>query len=109
SAWAVSVRDTTDSNGGKGYVFLLKSKEKEGLTLALTYLTFPNLPLIKKQIKFTNQSSKDFKLESLDVENFNINTWIFNAWIMRNYARYKHLGPYIGDWDDPLVIVHDVS
>ena len=109
SSWEVSVRDINELNGAKGYVFTLKSKEKEGLTLALTYLTFPNLPLIKKQIKFTNQSSKDFKLESLDVENFNINTWIFNAWIMRNYARYKHLGPYIGDWDDPLVIVHDVS
>lgn len=109
SAWSVSVRDTTISGGGKGYVFLLKSTEKEGLNVSLTYLTFPNLPLIKKQLTIYNSSLTDFKLESLDVENLNLNLWTFNAWIMRNYARYKHIGPYIGDWDDPLVIVHDVS
>ena len=109
STWDVSVKDTTLAGGGNGYSFLLKSKEKAGLTVVVSYLIFPNLPLIKKQLKFLNQSAEPFMIEALKVEELNIKIVSYDAWVMRNYGRYKHLGPYIGDWDDPLVVVHDAT
>ncbi len=29
--------------------------------------------------------------------------------VYHNYARNTHLAKYVGDWDDPVVVVHDVS
>jgi hypothetical protein len=39
SAWEVSYRDTTENNGGKGFVFILNSKEFQGLFISMIYLT----------------------------------------------------------------------
>jgi len=55
-----------------------------------------------------NTGDKPLKVEAIDIEAlYPANSYPYNSWIYRQYARYKHLGPYIGDHNDPLVIVHN--
>ena len=86
----------------------LKS-ENEDLQISLTYLIYPNLPLIKKKIEITNISEKELKIESLDVERLKISGGGVgtSSWIMNDYGRQKHLGQFEGNWYDPVVVVHN--
>ncbi len=57
-----------------------------------------------------NTGNASLKVEEIDVEVLHLNRWDqVNSWVYRQYARYKHLGPYVGDWNDPLVVVHHQS
>lgn len=79
----------------------------KNLELTITYLSYPDLPVIRKKIDFTNTGTTELKLESLDVESLNVPWGNTHNIVFQNYARYKHIGPFTGNWDDPLVIVHD--
>lgn len=109
SSWIINYQDTTDLTGGKGLVFKLQSRQMPGLNVKVTYFTYPSLPLVKKQLSFYNSGRRNIKLESLDVECFKIGWAETESWIMKNYGRYKHLGAYVGDWDDPLILIHDLD
>lgn len=107
SSWDVASRDTVCANGGKGYVFTLKSKEQKGLALDISYITYPDVALVRKQIEFHNTGDSNLCIENLDVENLQSQGFADN-WVMRYYGRYKHVGPYVGDWDDPVIVLHDL-
>ena len=77
------------------------------MEIAVTYLTYPDLPIIRKKIDFKNVGSEELKIESLDVESLNIPWGNTHNVIYTNYARYKKIGPFLGNWDDPLIISHD--
>ncbi len=32
---------------------------------------------------------------------------MLHAMVYHNYARMKHIGPFVGNWDDPVVVIHD--
>ncbi len=97
-----------DDHEGRGVSLTLKGTgEINALELDITYLLYPGLPLIRKYITFRNNGDKAVKIESLDVENLRMNWPLTSSEIFANYAREKRLGTYIGDWDDPLVIVQD--
>ncbi len=101
----------TDSNHGNGVEVMLRGDEPASmnLTLRITYLLYPAMPVIHKKIALENSGAEDIKIESLDVENFQLPFDITHTWVMKNYARQKHLGPYLGDWNDAAVVVHDVT
>lgn len=111
SGWKViSCKPITDLNGSSGAELYLKGVGKaEGMEIVLSYLSFPDLPVISKRIKFINISSSDIKLEAVDVESLNLNLDYVSTWVYHNYARMKHLGTYIGDWDDPVVVIHNTT
>lgn len=109
SGWSVSYRDTTDNLSDKGLVFTLKSKTSPEFIVKVSYFTYPELPLVKKVISFYNAGKSNLKLEALDVENFQIGWSERETWTMRYYGRYRHVGPYVGDWDDPLITLHDMD
>lgn len=109
SRWDVSFRDTSDCLQSKGIVFQLNSNDSTDFTIQITYMAYKDIPVIKKQISFHNNGSNDIKLEALDIENLKINWNPTETWIMRYYGRYKHLGAYIGDWNDPIITVHDLE
>ena len=48
------------------------AEENKNLELTITYLSYPNLPVIRKKIDFKNTGTTELKLESLDVESLNI-------------------------------------
>ena len=108
SGWKFdSTQDISDENNGIGINLTISSKTITGLTLKLNYLTYPNLPLIRKWITITNNSKSEFKLEKLNIENLHSVFDQIHSIVLHNYARMKHIGRFVGNWDDPLVVIHD--
>lgn len=105
----IAVKAIRDENEGDGAQIILESPENN-LRIAVTYLLYPDLPIIRKKITFTNLSSDDQCLESVDLESlrFDQSGTGTECWVMHDYARQKSLGQYIGNWYDPVVIVHEV-
>jgi alpha-galactosidase len=104
SGWKITNIKTCVQNKGEGATLTL---EGHGLNLQITYLLYPNFPVIRKKIWVTNLSGKEIKLENFDVESLNISWENAHNVIYNNYMRYKRLGPFTGDWDDPVVAVQD--
>jgi alpha-galactosidase len=100
----------SDERGGNGAVLKLTGKgPAEGLEIELAYITYPGLPLIRKWITFRNTSSEDMKLEAVDVESLFLDIDYVSTWVYHNYARMKHLGPFVGNWYDPVVVIHNTT
>ena len=71
-------------------------------------MLYPKLPILRKWIKITNTGTTELKLESLNIEDLNTKLVNTHTVVYHNYARMKHLGRFIGDWDDPVVVVHQI-
>lgn len=87
------------------------SSTETSLQLGITYLIYPELPLVRKKIEFTNTGDSVIRLESLDIERIKfagggIGT---NSWVMNDYGRQKHMGQFTGNWYDPVVVIHNTS
>ena len=102
----ISARDTSAANGMKGVILSFYEPSK-AFKVELSYLTYPDLPLVRKFLKVQNLCGTEMKLEGVNVEDFNPGFSETHAVTRRNYARDKAFGPYHGDWDDPLVVVDD--
>lgn len=111
TGWKVmSCKSLTDVNGGSGAILALSGKgSAEGIDIELTYFSYPDLPVIRKKLTFVNRSTADIKLEAVDVESLNLNLDYVSTWVYHNYARMKHLGTYVGDWNDPVVVIHNTT
>lgn len=79
-----------------------------GIQIRIRYLLYPDLPVIRKQIEVINNGSGEIKIENIDGEALNLSVDFTHAWIMHDYARQKALGQYIGNWYDPLTVIHYV-
>ncbi len=106
----VSVSGVSDETQGNGAKVILKYPGAN-FQMAVTYLMYPNLPIIRKKISFTNTGSNKMKLESLDIERLRFRgSDIGNdCWIMHDYARQKTLGQFVGNAFDPVVVVHKIN
>lgn len=109
TGWQLVKSDPVKEKDGSGYVVELLgiSDPNRDLKLELTYLVYPGVPVIRKKITFTNTGKQELKIESLDVESLTLAWSNTHNVIYNQYGRYKRLGPFTGDWDDPAVIVHD--
>ena len=108
SGWKVAgVEKTEDSTGGSGaFIRLQPLNSASAFEIKLNYLLYPNLPVVRKQLTVINLGNEPLKVEEIDVEALCLSFSPTYSWIYRQYARYRHLGPYVGDWNDPLLIVH---
>jgi len=99
-----------DKTGGKGICIYLRNSD-EKVELGITYLLYPDLPIIRKKIEFNNIGNKQLKIESLDIERlrFSGTGSGTHCWILNDYARQKSLGQFEGNWYDPVVIIHQVD
>ena len=98
----------SDNKQGKGVTVTVRGVgEISMLEVDITYMLYPNLSVIRKNLSFRNNSDIEMKLESLDIENIRLSWAPVSSCVYANYARQQHFGTYIGDWDDPLVVVHD--
>ena len=111
SGWnLISFNSATDSHKGAGATVRLQGlKEFEGIVAEITYLLYPDLPVIRKQINLRNNSGKEIRIESFDIEKLILGFSFVEAVTYANYGRQKHLSTYIGDWDDPLIAIHSYS
>lgn len=106
----VSCKPVSDELQGTGAAWKLKGRgPAEGLELTITYLLYPDLPLVRKWLTFRNISDIDIKLEAVDIEKLSLNIDYVTTWVYHNYARMKHIGPYSGNWDDPVVVIHNTT
>lgn len=103
-----SFENVKDENGGNGAKIILLNAE-QGIELNIYYFLYPELPLVRKKMEFTNTGNAVLKLEALDIERmrFEGSGTGTNSWVLKNYARQKALHQYVGDCYDPIVIVHE--
>lgn len=106
----VSVEMVKSENRGDGAVVVLDHPGSK-IRITITYLLYPELPIIRKKISFVNTGKKEISLEALDIESlrFKYSGTGTECWVMHDYARQKSLGQFIGNWYDPVVVVHEVS
>ena len=111
SGWnLISFAAAADSHYGKGATVKLQgTKGFSGIEADITYFLYPDLPVIRKQIKILNNSQKEIRIESLDIEKLILGFSFVEAVTYANYGRQKHLSTYLGDWDDPVIAVHSYS
>ena len=77
------------------------------LRVELAYTSYPgSLPLVRKEISITNAGRDDIRIEGVSVEDFVSTFDCTHSETYRSYGRLQALGPYRGNWDDPLVVVH---
>jgi len=111
SDWSlVDVKSISDSRKGDGAAVTLQSKDRK-IEVTLKFLLYPNLPVIRKSLVVKNLASSDVSLESVDVEKFNVTGYEATtfSWIYSDYGRRKSIGPYEGNMQDALVIVHNAD
>ena len=79
------------------------------LSVSLAYAARPGVPLVSKTLDVRNTGKADVCVEAVNVEDFATTFWVTHSHVYRRYARFRAIGPYVGDWEDPLVAVHDAS
>ena len=106
----VEIKTIKDNHEGEGAAITLESSDKK-VGLTLNYLMYPNLPVVRKSLLIKNLTSKEFNLESVDVEKFNVTGYYATtfSWICSDYGRRRSIGPYEGNMQDALVIVHNMD
>jgi alpha-galactosidase len=111
SGWElVSVKKTEDENLGEAIKITLKGKKKTNpVSLEINYMLYPESPVIRKWISVINTGNEDIKLEALNVEDLQTRLSQVSSVVYNNYGRMKHLGRFVGDWDDPVIVVHEVT
>ena len=100
-----------DTMKGNGATITLKAMtgRAAGIKLRITYLLYPDLPIVKKTIAFDNEGKEEICIESLDVEKLITGLEPTYTWICNSYGRYKTINGYEGDYYDPVVVLHDVA
>jgi alpha-galactosidase len=109
--WALAnIQVITGDNEGSGAAVKLISQDKK-IELTLKFLMYPNSPAIRKSLVVKNLSDKIVKLESVDVEKFEVPGYypVTYCWIYHDYGRRRYIGPYDGGKQDALIIVHDMN
>ena len=109
SGWKMtSAEKIIDGMKGNGVKIVLKA-EAADLELSLNYMLYPSLPLIRKWIGFRNTGNAEYRIEDLNIEDLETRIGYIHAVVYHNYGRMKHLGPFTGNWDDPVVVIHDTD
>ena len=111
NSWSfVSINTITDANHGDGAAVTLVSQDKK-VELTLKYLLYPNSPAIRKSLIVKNLTDETFKLESVDIEKFEVVGYspVTFSWIYHDYGRRRFIGPYDGGKQDALIIVHNMN
>jgi alpha-galactosidase len=94
-------------NEGMGAIVKLKGTGiMSNLELDITYILYPGIAGIRKNLTFINHGDDDMQLESIDVEHLNLNSSTTDTEVYNHYCRNKHIGAYLGDWDDPVMAFH---
>ena len=106
----VEVKAITDSRQGDGAAVTLISSDKK-IELTLKYLLYTDLPVIRKSLVVKNRTTSEISLESVDVEKFGTTTYWASTFssIYTNYGRRVTIGPYEGNAQDALVVVHNMN
>ncbi len=111
NAWEfLSAEPAVDTHDGSGAKVRLRGTGAIGdLKIEISYLLYPGLPLIRKHITFTNTGKSDIKIEAVDVEHLELRASPTRVEVYHDYCRKRHLGPYVGTWNDPVMALHIIG
>jgi alpha-galactosidase len=106
----IDIQVIMDEHEGSGAAVRLMSQDKK-VELTLKFLMYPNSPAVRKSLVIKNLSDKIAKLESVDIEKFEVPGYypVTYSWIYHDYGRRRFIGPYEGNKQDALIIVHDMN
>ena len=106
----VTVQKITDTKQGDGAAVTLQSKDGK-IELTVTFLLYPDLPVIRKSLSIKNLTANAVRLESVDVEKLTTIPYYPStfSWICSDYGRRRSIGPYEGTLQDALVTVHNMD
>jgi alpha-galactosidase len=106
----INIQVITDDNFGSGAAVKLLSQDKN-IELTIRLLMYPGSPAIRKSLVIKNLTDKSIKLESVDIEKFEVPAYypVTYSWIYHDYGRRRFIGPYDGGKQDALIIVHDMN
>lgn len=110
-AWtAAKVKNIEDVYQGKGVAVSITDPDSQ-IELKVNYLLYPDLPVVRKTLSFTNLTEQDLKLEAIDIERFTMANYepLTYSWIMHDYGRRRHLGPYKGNMFDVVTTIHNMD
>ncbi len=98
----------TDPRSGDGAAVTLLSDDKR-IELTVQFLLYPGSPAIRKNLVFKSLAQETVKLESVDVEKFEVTDYFAPtfSWVCHDYGRRRSIGPYDGDMQDALITVHN--
>ena len=111
SSWKDVASDVAEGNDGSRTTRVTGVSSDGQVGIELTYTTYQGIALVRKTLAIANMGAKDIAIENVDVETFRLATLgCTNSRVMRRFARYREEGStYIGDWNDPLIVVHDYA
>jgi alpha-galactosidase len=111
NGWDVLSTDAIrDGEAGRGLKIVLRGKKKwDDLQIELNYMLYPDLPLIRKWVKVVNKGTVEYKIEGLNIEDLQTTISQVSANVYHDYGRMKSIGSFCGTWDDPVVVIHDVT
>lgn len=99
-----------DNRTGSGLKVVLSGRNQlKDLQLEVNYMLYPELPLVRKWLKFTNRGSKDLNIEGINVEDLQTGLSHVRTVVHHNYGRMEHIGNFTGNWHDPVVVLHHQS
>jgi alpha-galactosidase len=106
----VNIEVITDNHEGSGAAVKLISQDKM-VELTMKFLMYPNSPAIRKSLVVKNLSNSIVRMESVDIEKFEVPGYypVTYSWIYHDYGRRRFIGPYDGNKQDALIIVHDMN
>lgn len=106
----IGIESTSDELKGNGAIVTLQSIDNQ-LQVYLKYLLYPDLPVVRKSLTIKNISDQEAALESVDVERFDVTGYFPTtfSWIYSDYGRRRSLGPYEGNMQDALLLVHNMD
>jgi alpha-galactosidase len=106
----VNVEKYSDSKSGDGAAVKLVSDDKK-IELTIQFLLYTASPAIRKNLRIRNLTQDTIQLESVDVEKFAITEYTAAtfSWVCHDYGRRRSLGPYRGNAQDALIIVHNTE
>jgi alpha-galactosidase len=111
TGWEIVSTEETGSDEAATNNIVLKgiASINRDIQVTVSYVVYPHLAVVRKNIELKNTGSGDISVESFDVECLNVPWGNIHNVVYRDYARYKHIGPYVGNWNDPLIISHDAD
>jgi alpha-galactosidase len=106
----IKIQVADDSKNGSGAAVTMISSDKK-IELTVKFLMYPNSPAIRKSLIVKNLTSEAVKLESVDIEKFEVPGYypVTYSWIYHDYGRRRYIGNYDGGKQDALIIVHEMN
>lgn len=108
SGWdLVGSEKIADDRKGSGMKLILRGRnDAKGLIVEVYYLLYPQLPVVRKWLRLINEGTGDLNIEAVNVEELQTHLHYVHSVIYHDFCRMKHLGSFTGNWNDPVVVLH---